>query len=767
MPDLSKTDKDDRLNAVIDAAESDAYGSDNDSQLANDRAYGIGLYLGNNFDPVQEGRSSVVDRSVFEIAESLKPSLVKVFANGEDVVELPPIGPDDEEAAKQEAQYLNFVVTQKNNWFEIFLNWISDALVTKNAYCMAYKDTLVDTTAERYERQTEEGLAMLLQDKDVTVTGQRSYPDPDYVAPPPQPMMQMGPQGPMPVVDPATGQPAMQPPQPAPMLYDIQLRRKAEKGRICIKVLAPERCKVSERTPSWRLVECDYFEYWDWKTISDLRAEGFKIDDDIPSGEDRYAVEDLARDRYSESQSVEKQLDKSMRRVKARSIWIRHDMDGDGIAEMLYVVRVGKEILYQEEVSRIPVASIVVTPLAHRHPGLAIPDTTGDIQRIKTAILRQGLDSLYLSNNPRTAITDKVNLDDMLMSRPGGVIRVESGAMPANEIMPIVTPFVFPQAMEGLNYMDQVRQQRTGVSEYFTGVDANSINDTASGIRQLSSMAEQRAELVARIIATGVQDLFSIVHELILKSGHQKEVVKISGKWVEVDPATWKKRTDFKIAVGYAAGNSDTLMQKLGLVMNMQKEGMAGGLSIVQEKNIYESGMEFIKASGLTTPQRFLTNPADAPPKQPPQPDPTIMAIEQLKSQTALHTKDMDVQQKERDSQRDYEVNRLKIATDAEVSMKTHAETLQHQRDTTEFGARKDAHLAQLNAQLNPKTLEAETKAKESASSSEVLKAMQESQQQQTQLLMDAINGLAKAMSAPREFVRDANGKAVGSRVSQ
>lgn len=768
MPDLSKAEKDERLLAVIDAAESDSYGSDSDSQLANDRAYAINLYLGKNVDPVMEGRSSVLDRAVFETIEWIKPSLCRIFANGDDVVELPPLGPDDEEASKQEAQYLNFVITQKNNWFEIFLNWATDALLTKNAYCMAYKDTLVDTTVERYVRQTEEGLTMLLQDKDVEVTGQKSYPDPDYVEPPPQPMMQAGPGGPMPVIDPM-GRPAMQPPPPAPMLFDVELRRKSEKGRICLKVLAPERCKVSERTPSWRLVESDYFEHWDFKTLSDLRAEGFDVEDDIPSGEDPDTTEDTARDQYQESADGENKLDPSMRRVKARSIWIRHDMDGDGIAEMLYVVRVGKEILYREEVSRIPVACIVPTPLPHRHMGMSVADIVCDLQRISTAILRQGLDNLYLANNPRTAITDKVNLDDMLMSRPGGVVRIESGSLPANEIMPIVTPFVFPQAMEALGFMDHVREKRTGVNNSFQGLDANQLSQLQPGtVNQISSMAAQRVEQIARIFATGVEDLFSIVHELILKSGHQKEVVKLRGQWVPVDPATWKKRTDFRIAVGYAAGNKDALVQKLMMIGNFQKEAMMGGLPIVQAENIYETGMELIKASDITSPQRFLTNPANAPQKGPPQPDVTVMAMEQLKSQTALQTTQMDVQQKERDSQRDFDIKKYDIETKASVALNTHRETLQHQAHTTEFGAHKDERMAHVQAELNPKMVEAKAKGAESASATQVMQAMAQSQEQQTQIILAAFQELTKAMSAPREFVRDPKtGKAMGSRISQ
>jgi hypothetical protein len=754
-------DQDVRLLAAINAAEEDSYGSDNDSQLANDRAYSIGLYLGKNYDPVMEGRSSVIDRSVFETVEWIKPSLCRIFAGTDDIVELPPIGPDDEAAAKQETQYLNWVITQKNNWFQIFYEWCSDALMTKNAYCLAYRDNYTSTSVERYERQTEAGLTALLSDKDVEVTGQRSYPDPDYE---PQPMMTQGPQGPQPVLDPATGQPAMQPP---PMLYDVELRRKEERSKVCMRVLAPERCKASERTPSWRLDECDYFEHWDMKTLSDLRSEGFDVADDIPGGDDPETEEDQARDQYDETTDTDNHTDPAMRRVRARSIWIRHDYDGDGIAELQYVVCVGSQILYREEVSRIPVACIVPTPLPHRHMGLSITDITHDLQRIKTAILRQGLDNLFQSNNVRHAITNKVNLDDMLMNIPGGVVQVADGALPGNEIMPLPVPFLFPQAMEGLEYMDQIRENRTGTNRYFTGIDQNAMNKTATGIQQLSSMAAQRVEQIARVIATGVEDLFSIVHELILKAGHQKEVVKLRGQWVEVDPSTWKKRSDFKISVGYAAGNKDALMQKLLMIANFQKEAAMGGLPIVQPENFYETATELVKAADMTAPGRFFTNPSEAPPKGPPQPDVTVMAMEQIKSQTTLRAKQMDVEQKERDSQRDFQAKMEELRTKTELDLTKHREAIQHETAKVNFGAQKDEHMTRISAELNPKNIEAQAKAQESATASQVLQAMQQSQQQQTQIILSAFAELTKAMSAPREFMRDANGRPTGSRIAQ
>jgi hypothetical protein len=203
-----------------------------------------------------------------------------------------------------------------------------------------------------------------------------------------------------------------------------------------------------------------------------------------------------------------------------------------------------------------------------------------DIQRIATAVLRQGLDSLYQSNSPRHAISDKVNLDDMQVTAPGWSVRLNDGAIPGEgHIVPLVTPFVFPQALEGLNYLDQVKEKRTGASRMTSGIDPDVQAKSPSGvaINQVSTMAAQRIEQIARIIASGVEELFSLAHELVLKSGHQAETVKLRGKWVTVDPASWKTGRDMRIVVGYGAGNKDMLMQRLMVILNAQKEAMMGG----------------------------------------------------------------------------------------------------------------------------------------------------------------------------------------------
>jgi hypothetical protein len=758
MPDVE------RLLNAIDAAEENSYGSDSDGQLAKERAVAVDLYLGRNITPAPDGRSQVVDRSVYETVQWMMPSFSRIFANGDDVVELPPVGPEDEEGSKQEAQFLNHVLLQKNNWFEIFDTAAKDALLTKAGYLHPYIEKRRQIELEKYERQTPESVALIMQDQPEVVS-QKEYPDPDYVEPPPQPMMQPGPDGqPMPVLD-QMGQPIMQPPPPAPMLYDIEIRRTKVETHYCIKALPPERCKIAESTDTVQVSRsCPYFEYYDFPTISDLREMGYKVDDDIGDGETDDTEESQARDQYNEQGSEDiNQNDPSMKRVKCRWVWIRHDYDEDGIAELQYVVRVGQTMLHREEVTRIPVAVLCPDKLPHRHVGLCPADIVSDVQQIKTAIIRQGLDNLYLSNNPVKYADPKfVNLDDMLVSRSGATVRLKPGAVFGQNfgVMPI--PFVFPQAIEGLGYMDHVRETRTGVNNSFQGLDAGQLTQLQPGtVNQISSMAAQRTEQVARHFANGVTELMSILHELILKSGHKKEVVQLRGQWVTVDPSTWRKRTDFRISVGFAAGNKDAQITRLMMIGNMQKEAMAGGLSIVSEENVYETMNELIKAADMQAPQRFLTHPSKAPKKGPPQPDVTVMAMEQIKSQTTLQVKNAELETEKQVKAAEIEKDKALAQLDSQTKLTIEQMRAQHTAQLKEFDAHNAVGMKQLEGQQSAQLEEKRIQLKNQPAA-ELAGQVKELASQLGDAIESMRDALQTVLTAKRQIRRGKNGKAEG-----
>lgn len=632
MPDIEKL-----LNA-IESAEAESYGSGGDGTdglLSNDRAAALDAYFGRNTFPAPEGNSQVVSRDLFDTVEWIIPSLTRIFAGADEVVKVDPVGPDDVAQAEQESLYLNHVVTQGNQWEQVFHDWAWDALVTKNAYCMAYWDDSQEVEYEVYGRQSDDALALLLQDEGIEVLEHSAEPDEDTAKQLQQAYQQQMQQWQQMAM--RAQQQGMQPPPPpqeppVPMLHSVKIRRTKERGHACLRVLPPERCLIHQATSNYTVEECDFFEYWEETTISRLRTMGFDVDDDIDADE-RGGIqtqEDQARDIYNEDSTRGEAWEPSMRKVKARMCWIRHDYDGDGIAELQYCMVVGRHVLFREEANRIPIGSIVATPVPHRHIGLSISDVVMDIQETKTQMLRQGIDNLFHANNPRTFINEgKINLDDALVSRPGGIVRGIQGedAQFGRDIAPIAIPNVFPQAVQGMEYMDSVKQGRTGVNNYFTGTDENALNRTASGVSQLTSSAAQRVEQIARMISPSVEYLFSCVHELILKHGHKKEVVRLRGKWVTVDPSNWKKRRDLKIAVGLGSGSRDAMMMHLEQIFAKQMATLPMG--ITDPALIYNTLSEMTKAAGFPTETQFWKQPG--PPQQPPPPPEVIK--EQMRQQ--------------------------------------------------------------------------------------------------------------------------------------
>ncbi len=355
------------LMKAIDEARDNAYGSDDTGTLAQKRARAIEYYLGLNTNPAPEGRSQVIDRSVYETIQVMLPSLVKIFTGSSDeICKAMPIGPDDEEAADQTTAALRYYVTEKNNWSQIFSDWCHDSLLLANGYAMAYWDESERKVREVYEDQSDEQVAALLQDKDITVIQHSQEIDEQATSEAMEAwnkqMMQyqqMSQQAQMQAMQ--TGQPPQIPPppqQPEPVLeHELVIERSENEGNICIKVLAPEHCRISADTPDWTLEECPYFEFRQQKTIADIRAMGLEVDETV-NDDDSFdpTQEDNVRDRFNEQQMFD-QGKGPMRLVWVRMIWVRAAVE-DKESRLYYVIAVGKTILYAETCANIPSASM-------------------------------------------------------------------------------------------------------------------------------------------------------------------------------------------------------------------------------------------------------------------------------------------------------------------------------------------------------------------------------------------------------------------------
>ena len=755
------------LIAAIEDAKENSYGWDETSALGQKRAKAIEYYLGLNTNPAPQGRSQVVDRSVYETIQVMLPSLVKIFAgSSEEICKAVPVGPDDEQGAEQTTAVLNYYVTEKNNWDQIVSDWIHDAMLLGNGYCMAYWDESERLVREKYEDQSDEQIASLLQDKGIKVIQHSQEVDEQLTADAMraheaqiaqyQQMAQMAQMQAQ-----QTGQPPRIPPPPQPptqvLKHDLVIERKENDGKVCIKVLPPEHCYISVDTPDWTLAECPYFEFMQQMTIADLRAMGLDVEEDVSDDESfDPAVEDRARDRFNENQLTESGQG-VMRLVWARSIWVRADVEGDDESRMYYVIAVGKTVIYAEPCASIPVASMTSEPLPHRHIGMSVAESVMDIQDIKQAVKRGALDNLYLANNGRHIISSKVNVEDFLDARPGGVIRMTDESLPGEgHVIPLVHPFSFDTIIGSLEYFDQDRQNRTGASRYFSGTDAGAINKTMGGTIALQNMASMRVEHKARMMAPGVERLFNAVWEIVEKHANKALVMKLKGQWTLVDPQAWRTRRDIRISVGVGAGNKESMMGQLGQMFDAQMNLIPLGVAGPQQ--VHATMIEMAKLAGFANPAKFWIDPSQNPPPKPP-PPPELLKIQadQQKSQAELQAEQhkfaaqarldqqkmaFDASEAEKDREAELEKARMSEATKLAIAQMNHDTTMESTAANQTFEAQK------MGAQFQR---EDQTKQQEQDKVQEKDDGMHELMNN----LQEALNALSESISRPRVAVRD------------
>jgi hypothetical protein len=307
------------------------------------------------------------------------------------------------------------------------------------------------------------------------------------------------------------------------------------------------------------------------------------------------------------------------------------DFDGDGIAERRMVLIIGGKVAKykkggyaNEEVDRVPLVTTTPILMPHKLYGLSIADQVMDLQLIKSTVFRQVLDNMYLTNNSRMmALDGMVNIDDLLTVRPGGIVRVKA----FDAVKPLQAPPLGAPAFQLLEYIDTVRENRTGVTRYNQGLDADSLNKTATGINTIYTAAQQRIELIARIFAeTGVKDLFWAILELVQKHSSKAQMMRLNGAWSQVDPREWKNKFDMTVSVGLGTGSHSMQLQGMQLLLQTtQQLGLTPyGQLLVSPQNAYAQVMSLARAIDPKRANTYFTDPKGQMPQQ--APDPKIEA---------------------------------------------------------------------------------------------------------------------------------------------
>lgn len=638
---------DDELLALIEAREGESYGY-GDGELSEKRANALERFLGEPYGDEREGRSQVVATDLRDTVLWAMPQLMRVFLGGDELVRFDPRGPEDEQQAKTETQYINWLALERNDSFQHFYTFLQDALLLGTGYAKAWWDVSEDVQTETYYGKTDDELGMLLNDPEVEVVEHSEYADPN---------------GGGVYMDPMAGPVQM----PAPTLHDVKVKRLYRQECAKYEAVPPDELLVHKSVRTVSLQDAPFVEHRRLMTISELREMGYKISNDDFTAEDWIdSEEESARNRYEDSDTVDGvDADPSMRRVLYREVYLRVDIDKDGIAELRKVCVANKKVLHNEEADCVPFAAFSPIIFGHRHHGLSFYDLLAEITQIKTALLRGMLDSNYLATSPRVAVdVNRVNLDDLLVSRPGGVIRVQGD--PASATAPMITPDVGQTALSGIQYVDAWKQDASGINPYFQGgamLDSQALNKTASGVSQLITQAQSRIEAIARSLSDGVRDLFLLLHQITLKNATKAEKVRLSNEWVPIDPREWVRRSNLSVQVALGAGSKEMQTQQLQQLMAMQMQLLPVGM--VKPENLYNTASRLTQAMGFRSPEEFWTDPSKQPP-QPPPPNPQIEA-EKIKAQAQMQVKQIEMQAQAADDQRQFTIEQQRLQIEAEI----------------------------------------------------------------------------------------------------
>lgn len=579
-------------------------------ELDDQQAKATDYYHGRAFGNEEEGRSQVVSTDVRDTVKAIMPSLLRVFFGPERVVEFKPRGPEDDATAAQQTDYVNYIVTEDNDGFLVFHSAFKDALVRKMGVIKWWWEDRTKVESEEFTGLDEASLLLLSADEDIEVE----------------------------VIN------ALDAVLPEDKRFDAVVKRTHRDGRIHIEAIPNEEFVFS---PGARDLEsAPLVAHVREVPASELVAMG--VPEDVVEevkGRGREDGELRHARRFDESADEgEDEQDEATRPVRVADAYVWLDSDDDKIAELHKVIAVGDawKIVEDVVVEERPFALFCPNPEPHTLVGLSTADDVMDIQLIKSAILRAQLDSLAEAIDPSTEVVEgMVNMQDVLSTERGRVIRTRKPGMLRERVVPFVGKEAFPM----LQYMDEKKENSTGISKAAAGLDADALQSaTKAAVAATISAAQQQIEMIARIFAeTGMKQLFRGLLRTVVRHQDHERLIRLRNEYVVIDPRYWDANMDVIVNVALGQGMTEEKLQMLGMILQDQKEQLSMGsplVSFVEYRNTlkrfvelagWKNADEFYRPWGPQEQQQFEQMQS----QQQQQADPTMMLV-QLEQQKLM-----------------------------------------------------------------------------------------------------------------------------------
>ena len=691
--------------------------------------------------PEVADRSDFVATDVADTVEGMLPQVMKLFVSSDNAVEFEATKQGGEEVAKTITGYINHLFYTRNDGLNVIYDWFKDALIQKVGFVQVWAEE-----EQRDERQTFQGVS------------------PEQVAM----LMQSGHE-----ID---GEPMQDE-------HGITVTVVDKRTVTAVKVaaIAPHEMRI-DPTARWGAEPAAIGRVY-MRRKFELEEDGFDVSE-IPVNTMRGYAESIQELGETPDWSST-EIHDSHRMVECADIYAQLDRNGDGVAEWIQVRMVGNtigQINGKPAIAQVddhPFAYICPIPRPHAFFGDCPADYAYTQQKLRTNLMRALFDNVYLTVNQRTYVNTRanVNIDDLLESRPGGVVRGEGAPNEAFSVM--AQPNLGAPAFELNEWVERWGESRTGFNRYSKGTDADALNKTATGVQILTAKADMRIELMSRFFAQGVRQMFAKMLKLAVEHQDQQDWFNVNGSWVPVNPSEWKDRFNVKINVGLGHGTNEQKLARIMAMVPMIQMGLEVGSCTAE--NVSALIRTAATANEFKNVDEFAAEKPAGPPVQ--------QLQQQMQDvQKQLQQCQQELQQAgEQLQQAGQENAQLKLANankEAEIGLKHHEIQARAQEPVADDGgaqaeqARKDfetqrqIRIAEYDALSRRMAVLAKMP---NASGEEVedLDGNRIDGQEGTtprpdmgallQQLTDSHHALAQAMTAPKRIVRDEQGDIIGA----
>ena len=629
-----------------------------ENHLAPHRSDAIDVYHQREYGDEEQGRSQFVDSTLRDTVNAILPSLLKIFTSTERVLEFMPRQPEDVPFALQATDYVRHCLNEAN-FYNVLHDAMKDSLIVGSGFIKYFYEYANEVEGYSYTGLDDDTLAALMQDDKIEIASIDSRPI-------------------------ASG--TDMPPEQIPMIHDVEVKRRSNKGKFRLECIPPEEILFNRRSKGFGDPSTDLIAHRRVVSVSDLVSLGYDKDDFIEYAGDTYDL-DEQKEYYTRRPEIQGKevsavaYQEASKKLLYTELYIKCDYDLDDYAEIRRVCIVGPnfdKIIMNEPVNEFPF--VHMTPYREPHDviGSGLFDILRDVQKTKTQVVRGMLDSLSLSIFPRLSFIDgQCSVSDLMNVETGALIRMRS----PDAVKPLTVPFVGAQAEPMLNYFSEITENRTGISKASLGLAPESLMSSSPiAVSGTLSAAQMKTEYIARNFAeTALKPLYQGILKLIVQHQDRETMIRLRNEWIPMNPAAWDTGYDVMINVALGGGDENLRMQALQTIAAKQEEiiklvGPDNPLVNVQQ---YSNTLrKMTELSGFKNVDDFFKDPSKEPPPQPepekPSPEEIQMQAMQMQielSKAQLELEHMRLQLDENKAQADATLKSTEIETDAMIKL--------------------------------------------------------------------------------------------------